>query len=156
MHECNLPRKQESFYKPLRGGTGKAGILWSLLLTWHLKDRLMSSSIFNFIGLFFPQNLWPLCSLAGLQHHRYVHGVAHAWRPPEDFGGKHPGEDFLPFWQASGVLQEEKQVSFLSAYIFAAFVFLYIYIKLGSLWPVSVSVINVYWAKEILLLFQGV
>ena len=51
------------------------------------------------------------CPLAGLQHHGYMHGDAHAWRPPEDFSRKHPREDFLPVWQAPGLLQEEKQVS---------------------------------------------
>lgn len=36
------------------------------------------------------------CLFAGLQYHGYMHGDAHAWRPPKDFRWKHTREDFLP------------------------------------------------------------
>lgn len=98
---------------------------------WCINEFLIFLNLFFF---FF--------TLSGLQYHWYVHRVAHARRPPEDFGRKHPREDFLPVWQASGVLQEEKQVlvSVLS-HISDCFCYNYPIFFFGFCWPVIVSVI---------------
>lgn len=73
--QFNLLRKQGVFLQTPERGNRKG-----------LNGILMSCTLF-FLFFF---------TLSGLQYHRHVHRVAHARRPPEDFGRKHPGEDFLP------------------------------------------------------------